>query len=76
MNWINEYLTPGTYTENDTNHIVVVCDVVNHVWNVDKQLQEFTETPLVIFRNLIDVEKQHKRYSMPLDLFKTKFTAV
>ena len=71
---INEYLAPGTYTANDTNHIVVVCDVVNHTWNGAQQMQE-AQPPIVVYREVIE-GKLHVRYSMSLDLFKTKFTAV
>lgn len=74
MNMINEYLTTGTYTEQATNHIVVVCDVVNHTWNNAQQMQEACP-PSVIYREVIE-GKAHVRYSMPLDLFKAKYTAI
>ena len=71
---INEYLAPGTYTENGTNHIVVVTDVVNHMWNPTKEMQEATP-PMVIYRELIE-GKSHVRYSIHLGLFKAMFAPI
>lgn len=74
---INKYLEPGAYTETieGKKRIVVVTDVLNHKWNVDKNMQEYIE-PLVVFRELIEGVAEHKRFSMPIDLFKSKFKAI
>jgi hypothetical protein len=73
---INPWIRPGTYTENGTNHIVVVYDVCTQLYHTEKQLMEHLETPLVIFRDLVTKKDEHKRYAMPLNAFTEKYTAI
>jgi len=53
---------------------VVVLDVIDHTWNMDKQLMEFMSSPMVMGRDLINLED--KRYMWPIEVFKSKFRKV
>jgi hypothetical protein len=70
---INIYdLEPGPYID-EQGFAVVVLDVIDHAWNNDKQLLEFLQSPLVMGRDLVGVDK---RYQWPLEVFKLKFRKI
>ncbi len=74
MNRINEFhIEPGPYGLAD-GRVLVVVDVVNHIYNADADLPEAIENPLVIVRPLESGRLEHNRYAYPLNVFKTKFT--
>jgi len=63
-------LEPGTYID-DQGFEVVLLDIVDHAWNMDKQLLEFLPSALVVCRDLM--MKDDKRYQWPIEVFKSKF---
>jgi len=70
VNRINIHnLEPGTYID-DQGFEVVLLDIVDYAWNMDKQLLEFLPSPLVVCRDLM---KDDKRYQWPIEVFKSKF---
>lgn len=74
MNRINEFnVEPGPYGLAD-GRVLVVVDVVNHVYNAAADLPEAIEDPMVIVRPLENGRLEHNRYGYPLTVFKTKFT--
>jgi hypothetical protein len=77
MNRINEFkIEPGTYRSDDSDTVLVVVDVVNHMYNSNHNLQEALSDPLVILRNIEYGKLEHNRYSIPLSIFKLKFKPV
>jgi hypothetical protein len=72
MNRINEYkIEPGVYVDEHDQKLVVL-DIVNYMYNGDKNLPEAIENPLVILRPL-EVGRLHARFAFPLSIFQQKF---
>lgn len=73
MNRINEYkIEPGVYIDEHGQKLVVL-DIVNIMYNSDKNLPEAVENPLVVLRSVETGKLEHIRYGFPLSIFKQKF---
>lgn len=81
MNYINEFIEPGTY-EHYKGGIYVLLDVVTHMENQTKGKIEKLQDPLVVYRDLIPMVEHvegkaivpHKRYCRTLSEFKATVT--
>lgn len=74
MNRINEFnIEPGPYSASDGS-VLVVVDIVNHIYNASADLPEAVEDPLIILRHLDVTRLEHRRYAYPLSVFKSKFS--
>jgi hypothetical protein len=70
VNRINKWeVEPGPYAD-EKNFQVVVTDIIEHSWNGQKQLVEYS--PLVVARDLVGSLK----YCWPLEVFKEKFRKI
>lgn len=77
MNWINEYIQPGTY-KHYKGSLYVLVDVVTHGDSEGDQMTKLTD-PLVIYRDLVPMTEHmngkaitpHKRYMRTLSEFNS-----
>ena len=71
MNEINQFnVCPGTYKHTGSDAAVVVTNIVTHAY-ADGEMKP--HTPMVVYRDLLSVGKDHVAYMMELETFKTKF---
>ncbi len=76
MSWKHQYKIDGVYQDVDTKELYVPIDVANYLFFDDAEFCEYTENPLVIYRHLDMAVKEHKRYAITLEKFRTKFLKV
>lgn len=79
MNWINEYIEPGTY-QHYKGGMYVVTEVVTHMENESIGKIEKMPMPLVVYRDLHAIVEHdvngkpvptvHKRYARKLSEFE------
>lgn len=75
MNWVNEYIQPGTY-QHYKGGLYVLVDVVTHADNTEGKMDKLVD-PLVIYRDLTGTVEHvngkpvvpHKRYARTLSSF-------